>query len=129
MGDVSKHLNYEGKTLADMLIKANQLADLIKLIGKGTISSKIAKTVFEEMWKTGDDPAKIVEEKGLVQITDTKEIEAIVERVIADNPKPVEDYKNGNKKSIGFLVGQVMRQSKGKANPGMVNELLAKMLS
>ena len=81
------------------------------------------------MWKTGDDPAKIVEEKGLVQITDTKEIEAIVERVIADNPKPVEDYKNGNKKSIGFLVGQVMRQSKGKANPGMVNELLAKMLS
>ncbi|MBQ2114638.1 MAG: Asp-tRNA(Asn)/Glu-tRNA(Gln) amidotransferase subunit GatB [Selenomonadales bacterium] len=129
MGDVSKHLNYEGKTLADMLIKADQLADLIKLIGKGTISSKIAKTVFEEMWKTGDDPAKIVEEKGLVQITDTKEIEAIVERVIADNPKPVEDYKNGNKKSIGFLVGQVMRQSKGKANPGMVNELLAKMLS
>lgn len=129
MGDVSKHLNYEGKTISDILIKANQLADLIQLIGKGTISSKIAKTVFEEMWKTGDDPAKIVEEKGLVQITDTKEIEAIVERVIADNPKPVEDYKSGNKKSIGFLVGQVMRQSKGKANPGMVNELLAKKLS
>lgn len=129
MGDVSKHLNAEGKAIADMLIKANQLADLIRLIGKGTISSKIAKTVFEEMWKTGDDPAKIVEEKGLVQITDTKAIEEIVDRVIADNPKPVEDYKGGNKKSIGFLVGQVMKLSKGKANPGMVNQLLAQKLS
>lgn len=129
MGDVSKHLNAEGKAIADMLIKANQLADLIQLIGKGTISSKIAKTVFEEMWKTGDDPAKIVEEKGLVQITDTKAIEEIVDRVIADNPKPVEDYKGGNKKSIGFLVGQVMKLSKGKANPGMVNQLLAQKLS
>lgn len=129
MGDVSKHLNAEGKAIADMLIQANQLADLIRLIGKGTISSKIAKTVFEEMWKTGDDPAKIVEEKGLVQITDTKAIEEIVDRVIADNPKPVEDYKGGNKKSIGFLVGQVMKLSKGKANPGMVNQLLAQKLS
>lgn len=129
MGDVSKHLNAEGKAIADMLIQANQLADLIQLIGKGTISSKIAKTVFEEMWKTGDDPAKIVEEKGLVQITDTKAIEEIVDRVIADNPKPVEDYKGGNKKSIGFLVGQVMKLSKGKANPGMVNQLLAQKLS
>lgn len=129
MGDVSKHLNAEGKAISDMLIQANQLADLIQLIGKGTISSKIAKTVFEEMWKTGDDPAKIVEEKGLVQITDTKAIEEIVDRVIADNPKPVEDYKGGNKKSIGFLVGQVMKLSKGKANPGMVNQLLAQKLS
>lgn len=129
MGDVSKHLNAEGKAIADMLIQPKQLADLIQLIGKGTISSKIAKTVFEEMWKTGSDPAKIVEEKGLVQITDTKAIEEIVERVIADNPKPVEDYKNGNKKSIGFLVGQVMKLSKGKANPGMVNQLLAQKLS
>jgi len=105
-------------------VTAENLAAMVTLISKGTISSKIAKTVFEQMWKTGDDPEKIVKEKGLVQITDTKAIEEIVDAVIAANPKPVEDYKGGNAKSIGFLVGQVMKQSKGKANPGVVNDLL-----
>lgn len=128
MGDLSKHLNAEGVLIADCPVSAEQLAELIGLISAGTISSKIAKTVFEEMWKSGDSPEKIVKEKGLVQITDTKEIEAIVANVIAANPKPVEDYRGGNAKSIGFLVGQVMKQSKGKANPAMVNELLKKQL-
>ena len=124
MGDLSKHLNLENKDISESLVTAENLAAMVTLISKGTISSKIAKTVFEEMWKTGDDPEKIVKEKGLVQITDTKAIEEIVDAVIAANPKPVEDYKGGNAKSIGFLVGQVMKQSKGKANPGVVNDLL-----
>ncbi|SEI95533.1 aspartyl/glutamyl-tRNA(Asn/Gln) amidotransferase subunit B [Propionispira arboris] len=124
MGDLSKHLNSENKDISESLVTAENLAAMVTLISKGTISSKIAKTVFEQMWKTGDDPEKIVKEKGLVQITDTKAIEEIVDAVIAANPKPVEDYKGGNAKSIGFLVGQVMKQSKGKANPGLVNELL-----
>lgn len=124
MGDLAKNLNGEGKSIEESPVTAERLAELVNLISKGTISSKIAKTVFEEMWKTGDAPEKIVKEKGLVQITDTKEIEGIVDSVIAANPKPVEDYKAGNAKSIGFLVGQIMKQSKGKANPAMVNDLL-----
>jgi len=107
---------------------ATRLGEMILLISKGTISSKIGKTVFKEMWTSPDAPEKIVADKGLVQITDTKEIEDIVDQVIAANAKVVEDYKGGNKKAIGALVGQVMKQSKGKANPQMVNELLAKKL-
>lgn len=128
MGDLSKHLNADGKLIAESPVSAENLAKMISLIEKGTISSKIAKTVFEEMWKTGDEPEKIVKEKGLVQITDTKAIEGIVDAVIAANQKAVDDYKSGNAKAIGALVGQVMKQSKGKANPAMVNELLKKKL-
>lgn len=128
MGDLAKNLNAAGKLIDESPVSAALLAEMIKLIDNGTISSKIAKTVFEEMWKTGDAPDKIVKDKGLVQITDTKAIEDIIDRVIAANPKPVEDYKGGNTKAIGALVGQVMKQSKGKANPAIVNELLKKKL-
>ncbi len=128
MGELAKHLNAENKTIVDSPVEPARLAAMIQMITKGTISSKIAKTVFEEMWTSKDAPEEIVKAKGLVQITDTKAIEEIVDKVIADNPKPVEDYKGGNKKAIGALVGQVMKQSKGKANPQMVNQLLAKKL-
>ncbi len=128
MGDLAKNLNAEGKTITESPVDAKRLGQMIALISKGTISSKIAKKVFAEMWTSADAPEKIVKDKGLVQITDTKAIEAIVDAVIAANPKPVEDYKAGNKKAIGALVGQVMKQSKGKANPGMVNQLLAAKL-
>ena len=128
MGDLAKNLNAEGKTIEDSPVEAKRLGAMILLISKGTISSKIAKKVFEEMWQSPDDPEKIVKDKGLVQITDTKAIEAIVDAVIAANPKPVADYQGGNKKAIGALVGQVMKQSKGKANPAMVNQLLAARL-
>ncbi len=128
MGDLAKNLNAEGKTIEESPVDAKRLGQMIALISKGTISSKIAKKVFTEMWTSPDAPEKIVQDKGLVQITDTKAIEAIVDAVIAANPKPVEDYKAGNKKAIGALVGQVMKQSKGKANPGMVNQLLAAKL-
>ena len=129
MGDLAKNLNAEGKTIEQSPVEASRLAQMLKLIEKGTISSKIAKKVFAEMWTSSDAPEKIVEDKGLVQITDTKAIEAIVDAVIAANPKPVADYKSGNKKALGALVGQVMKQSKGKANPQMVNQLLADKLS
>ena len=128
MGELAKHLNAENKTIVDSPVEPARLAAMIQMITKGTISSKIAKTVFEEMWISKDAPEEIVKAKGLVQITDTKAIEEIVDKVIADNPKPVEDYKGGNKKAIGALVGQVMKQSKGKANPQMVNQLLAQKL-
>ena len=128
MGDLSKNLNAEGIGIEESPVEAQRLGEMIGLISKGTISSKIAKKVFEEMWKCPDSPEKIVKDKGLVQITDTKAIEAIVDKVIADNPKAVEEYKGGKKKAIGSLVGQVMKQSKGKANPQMVNQLLAQKL-
>ncbi|WP_027406264.1 Asp-tRNA(Asn)/Glu-tRNA(Gln) amidotransferase subunit GatB [Anaerovibrio sp. RM50] len=128
MGDLSKNLNAESLEIADSPVDAKRLGEMIGLISKGTISSKIAKKVFEEMWKCPDSPEKIVKDKGLVQITDTKAIEEIVDKVIEANQKAVEDYKSGNKKAIGALVGQVMKQSKGKANPQTVNQLLAQKL-
>ena len=128
MGDLSKNLNAENLTITESPVEAKRLGEMIGLISKGTISSKIAKKVFEEMWKCPDSPEKIVADKGLVQITDTKAIEEIVDKVIAANEKIVNDYKGGNKKAIGALVGQVMKQSKGKANPQMVNQLLGQKL-
>lgn len=128
MGDLSKNLNAESLEISDSPVDAKRLGEMIGLISKGTISSKIAKKVFEEMWKSPDSPEKIVKDKGLVQITDTKAIEEIVDKVIEANQKAVEDYKSGNKKAIGALVGQVMKQSKGKANPQTVNQILAQKL-
>lgn len=128
MGELAKKLNAEGKSIVESPVAAASLARLVQLITKGTISSKIAKTVFEEMWQIGGEAEAIVKEKGLVQITDTKAIEAIVDAVLAANQKAVDDYKGGNAKAIGALVGQVMKQSKGKANPGMVNQLLKQKL-
>jgi len=104
------------------------LGELIALIKNGTISGKIAKTVFDEMFTTGGKPEKIVAQKGLVQITDTKEIEAVIDKVIAANPKIVEEIKGGKAAAMGFLTGQVMKESRGKANPQMVNELLKKKI-
>ena len=129
MGDLSKNLNQEGIDIKDSPVEAKRLGKMIQLIEKGTISSKIGKEVFKTMWESKDDPDKIIQDKGLVQITDTKELEAIVDNVIAANPKPVADYKSGNKKAIGALVGQIMKQTKGKANPQLVNQLLAQKLA
>ena len=128
MSDLSKNLNAENLTIENSPVDAKRLGEMILLIEKGTISGKIAKTVFVEMWQSKDSPEKIVKDKGLVQITDTGEIEKIVDEVIANNPKAVEEYRGGKKKAIGSLVGQVMKLTKGKANPQMVNQLLAKKL-
>ena len=114
--------------IASFSITPQRFASLLKLIDNGTISGKIAKTVFDEMILTGDDPMKIINEKGLVQMTDVGEIETIVDRVLADNDASVRDYRNGRDKALKFLVGQVMKESKGKANPQIVNDLLLKKL-
>ena len=129
MGDLSKNLNQEGKDIKESPVDAKRLGKMIQLIEKGTISSKIGKEVFKTMWESKDDPEKIIQDKGLVQITDTKELEGIVDSVIAANPKPVADYQSGNKKAIGALVGQIMKQTRGKANPQLVNQLLAQKLA
>ena len=129
MGDLMRLLNADDKIIEDCSLKPNQLVDMLRLMDNGTISGKIAKSVFEEMYTTGKDPEIIVKEKGLVQISDSGEIEKAVDDVISKNPKETERFKAGEEKLLGFFVGQVMKVTKGKANPQMVNDLLRKKLS
>ncbi len=128
MGDFMRLLNDRGIELSDAKVTPSGLADMLGMIKDGTISSKIAKTVFEEMFDTGADPKDIVEQKGLQQMSDAGRIEAIVDQVIEENPSVADDIRNGNKKAVGFLVGQVMKATQGKANPRMVNEMLREKL-
>lgn len=122
-------LNKAEKTLEDSPVSAEQLGGLVDLISDNTISGRIAKDVFAEMFETGKDAGAIVEEKGLKQVTDTGAIEAIVDEVLSENADKVEEYKGGKDKLFGFFVGQVMKKSQGKANPGMVNQMLKDKLS
>ena len=122
-------LNKEGKDIVDSPIKANQIGGLVALIQDNTISGKIAKDVFAEMYQTGKDADKIVDEKGLKQITDTGAIEKIIDAIIAANPDNVAGYRAGKDKLFGFFVGQVMKETGGKANPAIINDLLKKKLS
>jgi aspartyl-tRNA(Asn)/glutamyl-tRNA(Gln) amidotransferase subunit B len=128
MGSLLGLLNAQDKTIEASPIPAWDLAQLLVLIDKGTISGKIAKTVFEEMAQSGKPPKVIVEEKGLVQITDSGVIETAVAEVIASHPQEVSAYRGGKTKLLGFFVGQIMKQTRGKANPKLVNELLKKAL-
>ncbi len=121
-------LNKRGVGIDASPVTAENLGALVGLIEDGTISSKIAKDVFEDMLESGKAPGAIVEEKGLKQITDTGAIEAIVDQVIADNPDQADEVRGGNDKAIGWFVGQVMKASQGKANPGQVNGLLRQKL-
>ena len=129
MGDFAKKLSQSGLEMAAAPVTAAALADLLGLIGKGTISGKIAKQVFSDMWETGKDAETIVKEKGLVQISDTGALEELADRIIAANPQSVADFKAGKKKAVGFLMGQIMKETKGKANPQVVNGILTKKLS
>jgi len=122
-------LNQENLEIDESPVSPGQLAGLLSLIGEGAISGKIAKTVFAEMFAGGQDPEVIVEEKGLLQISDAGELDRIVEQVISENPAPVADVKGGKEQALGFLVGQVMKATRGKANPGVVNQLLREKLS
>jgi aspartyl-tRNA(Asn)/glutamyl-tRNA(Gln) amidotransferase subunit B len=128
MGELSAYLNAQNIEIEEVRITPVQMAAMIALVDKGVISGKIAKSVFEEMLASGEDPAGIVERKGITQISDEEEISQVIEEVIGENPKSVEDYKGGKQKAIGFLVGQVMRKTKGRANPQLVNELLRRSL-
>jgi aspartyl-tRNA(Asn)/glutamyl-tRNA(Gln) amidotransferase subunit B len=129
MGELMRLLNADNKELEECPVKPDRLAAMIKMIENGVISTKIAKTVFEEMYKSGKDAETVVREQGLVQVSDTGEIEKIIAGVIAANPGQAADYKAGKEKLFGFFVGQVMKASKGKANPELVNELLKKKLA
>lgn len=122
-------LNKDAKSIGNSPVSAGQLAQLIGLITDNTISGKIAKDVFADMYQTGKDPADIVEEKGLKQVTDTGAIEAIIDEVLQENPENLAAYKGGKDKLFGFFVGQTMKKSQGKANPAVVNEILKKKLS
>ncbi|WP_069472475.1 Asp-tRNA(Asn)/Glu-tRNA(Gln) amidotransferase subunit GatB [Candidatus Marithrix sp. Canyon 246] len=129
MGDLSALLNKENLDITESKVTAPQLAGMLRRISDNTISGKIAKTVFEAMWAGEGDADKIIEQKGLKQVTDSGAIEKLIDEVIANNPKQLEQYRAGKEKLFGFFVGQVMKISKGKANPAQLNELLKKKLS
>jgi aspartyl-tRNA(Asn)/glutamyl-tRNA(Gln) amidotransferase subunit B len=121
-------LNKVGKWITDSPVSADALGGLIDLIADNTISGRIAKDVFAEMFETGKPAAEIVEQKGLRQVTDTGEIEKKIAEIMAANADKVSEYRAGKEKLFGFFVGQVMRAMGGKANPAMLNELLKKNL-
>jgi aspartyl-tRNA(Asn)/glutamyl-tRNA(Gln) amidotransferase subunit B len=128
MGDLLRELKRDEKEIDQCPVTPQHLAKMLSMIQEGTISGKIAKDVFEEMYRTGEHPEKIVRDKGWVQILDQGEIEQAIEKAMEANPKQVDDYRKGKEKIFGFFVGEVMKQTKGKANPKLVNELLKKKL-
>jgi aspartyl-tRNA(Asn)/glutamyl-tRNA(Gln) amidotransferase subunit B len=128
MGDVFAALNRDSKTIETMTLPAAHLAQLVDLILDDTISGKIAKDVFLKMWESGKEPAALVEELGLRQISDTGAIEAAIDELLARDTAKVAEYKSGKEQLFGYFVGQIMKAMQGKANPGVVNELLKKKL-
>ena len=128
MGDFFAMLNEKKLELKNSPVSAENLGRLVELVSKEVINGKTAKEVFALMAESGDNPEKIVEEKGLVQVTDSGAIEAVIDEVLASAPDNVAAYKNGKQGLFGWFVGQVMKASKGKANPGIVNKLLKEKL-
>jgi aspartyl-tRNA(Asn)/glutamyl-tRNA(Gln) amidotransferase subunit B len=128
MGELAGALKAEGKEIDESPIAPERLGELVTLIAKGEISGKIAKEIFPKMLATGESAAAIVEREGLKQISDTGAIESVVDQVIAANPKQVEQYRGGKQAVVGFLVGQVMKATRGQANPQLVNDLLRRKL-
>lgn len=128
MTDLLRELNEAKLSIQQSPISSQNLGELITLIDKGTISGKIAKTVFIEMWKSGKNPETIVKEKGLVQITDPAAIGAVIDDLIAKNPGPVTEYRSGKTKLFGFFVGQAMKATQGQANPELLNQILTEKL-
>jgi len=129
MGEVSGLLNKEGKDISESPVSPGLLGGMLQRVSDGTISGKIAKQVFEAMWNGEGDADTIIEKKGLRQITDSGAIEKIIRDVLEANPKQVEQYRGGQEKLLGFFVGQVMKATQGKANPGEVNKILKQTLS
>ena len=123
LGDISRILNEKEMEPNEIPFTSNNLAELITLIEKGTISSAIAKKVLEEMFENGEEPSKIIKEKGWIQISDEGAIKEVVLKILEENPQSIQDYKGGKDRAIGFLVGQAMKQTKGKANPQMLNTM------
>lgn len=128
MSELLRELKRDEREIEECPVPASFLSEMLKMIEDGIISGKIAKSVFEEMYRTGKRAEDIVREKGWVQVTDSEEIEKVIEQVLSANPKEVEVYRKGKDKLFGFFVGQVMKATQGKANPQLVNELLKKKL-
>ena len=128
MGDLLRELKRDEREIDQCPVTPQHLVEMLEMIKEGTISGKIAKDLLGEMYRTGERPGKIVRDKGWVQIVDEEEIEKVIEKTMEGNPKQVEDYRKGKEKLFGFFVGEVMKQTKGKANPKLVNELLRKKL-
>ena len=131
MTDVLRVVSEKNISIQDFPITSSNIGKLVSLIDNGTISSKLAKDVFEEMLNINEDPKSIVERKGLVQVSDSNEIEKIVKEIVENpsNKEQVTKYLSGNEKVLAFFVGEVMKATKGKANPKVVNEVLRKYLS
>ena len=129
MGDVSAYLNSHYQTIDQVPLTPAALAKLVQLIEKGTISGKIAKKVFKTLIQQGGDPEQIVRDKGLIQISDESELHQLIDPILEANKQSMIDYKNGKDRALGFLVGQVMKASRGKANPKMVNKLILEAIS
>ena len=128
MGDLFAMLNDKGLNISKSPISAKNFAELIQSIKSGEISGRIAKEVFELMVESGDNPKKIIESKGMIQQSDPKELEKIINEILTKNKDKVDQYKSGKEKLFGFFVGQVMKQSGGKANPQLTNDILKKLL-
>ncbi len=128
LGELARLLNASAMDITVAKVSPEQLCAMIRLVEDGTISGKIAKTVFEEMFNTGKPAARIVEELGLRQISSSSQVEEVVDRVIAGNPRPVDDYRSGKQEALRFLVGQVMKETRGQANPELANEILRRKL-
>jgi aspartyl-tRNA(Asn)/glutamyl-tRNA(Gln) amidotransferase subunit B len=128
LGDFARLLNQAGIDVDESKVEPRHLCDMIGLIERGALSGKSAKAVFEEMFKTGKAPAEVVRELGLTQISGEEEIAAVVDKVLAANPKAVEDYRSGKAEAAKFLIGQIMRETRGRANAGVVTQLLRQKL-
>ncbi|MEC7859192.1 MAG: Asp-tRNA(Asn)/Glu-tRNA(Gln) amidotransferase GatCAB subunit B, partial [Pseudomonadota bacterium] len=129
IGDLNALLNKNDISLKESKVNAVNFSKLIQNISNNTISGKIAKDVLDEVWQSGEDVAKIIEGQGMQQISDEGELEKIIDKILAENTSQVEAYKSGKDKLFGFFVGQVMKATQGKANPGLANKLLKNKLS
>ncbi|HRT68584.1 MAG TPA: Asp-tRNA(Asn)/Glu-tRNA(Gln) amidotransferase GatCAB subunit B, partial [Bacteroidota bacterium] len=129
MTEVLRVLSEKNITISQLELNPKFLAELVELLADNSISSRIAKDVFEEMISTKKSPKDIISEKGITQISNTNELEMIIKEIISNNQESVEKYKSGKKNVFGFFVGQVMKQTQGKANPQMVNQILEKYLN
>ena len=128
MGDISAYMKENNLSIRDLNLKPGYLSGMLKMIEDGAITGKAAKSLLIEVIETGKDPATLVKEKGLEQISDSGLLDTAIDEVIKENPKSVSDFKNGKENAIMFLVGKVMQKTKAKANPNKVNEMLRKKL-
>jgi aspartyl-tRNA(Asn)/glutamyl-tRNA(Gln) amidotransferase subunit B len=129
LGEFNRLLNAANIEIRDARVTPQHLVEMLALIEEGTLSTKMAKEVFEEMFHSGKSASQVVKEKRLVQISGASQLDDIIDKVLAENAAAVADFKKGKEQSLKFLVGQVMKATKGQANPQMVNELLKKKLN